>query len=184
MAAHRQKPGRSVQDVETPPDFMAAVEATFGQVCWDLAANAANAKSSYWYGPGSPSATDTLAPDVSWVSTARMMERSSLGLGPHLWLQPPYGNVAPFARKAAESTRGTGIRLSMLVPAAVDTAWWAESVHRQAVAFLLRPRIEFVGHTAGFPKGLALCVYNPPRLPSGRMPDPYHLWNWKTGAVW
>jgi hypothetical protein len=46
-----QKPGRSKQDYETPPDLIAAIEARWGKLTVDLAACADNTKCARFITP-------------------------------------------------------------------------------------------------------------------------------------
>ena len=160
----KQKRGKSVQVVGTPPELLDAVRKRFGLLSWDLAANASNAVvPDGYFGPGS------LWPD----SLAETWDR----LQGNLWLNPEYTNIKPWAKKAAEY-RGLGTVL-MLVPASVGSTWFADHVHGKALVLALRPRVTFVGHTQPFPKDLVLCVYAPhdPRIKPG-----FDLWQWRQSA--
>lgn len=126
---------------------------------FDLAANSANAQACAWYGP------DGLAPDAlacDWGVLSGV-----------LWLNPPYNDLAPWARKCSESVRenSDGDRILLLVPASVGSNWWRDYVHEKASVAFLNSRIKFVGHTGGYPKDLALCVY-------GERPG-YAVWSWR-----
>lgn len=155
-----QRPGDSEQEVGTPRPFLDAVERRFGPIRWDLAANASNTVvPDAYYGPGSRHGEDSLV--MPWA----------LNHAGVLWLNPPFGNIKPFAAQCAtEGPRGA--RVKMLVPAAVSTEWWKTYVHQQALVLFLRPRLEFVGHDHGFPKDLALVCYGPWVAPG------YHTWRW------
>lgn len=156
--APRQKPGKSRQDQGTPWPFIRAVEARFGEFAWDLAASESNAKARMWLDEEG----DSLK--VHWAS-----------LVGNLWLNPPFGNIAPFAEKCAiESARGAKIR--MLVPASVGTIWFREFVHRRAYVLFLSPRLTFLGEKDPFPKDLLLCVYE-------RGLHGYDCWRWDENAA-
>lgn len=159
----QQRPSESEQEVRTPAEFIDAVERRFGRIRFDLAANASNAIRPAFFGPGSTIGEDALA--HPWDQ-----------MGGVLWLNPPFGNIPPFAEKCAKEGP-LGARVKMLVPAAVSTNWWAKSVHGQALVLFLRPRIRFVGHKAGFPKDLALCCYGPWVAPG------YSTWRWDAPEV-
>jgi hypothetical protein len=73
--------------------------------------------------------------------------------------------------KAKESQR----QIVVLVPASVGSNWWKEHVHREAWVLFLNRRITFEGHTAGYPKDLALIVYGPDKAGCG-----YDIWDWRT----
>jgi phage N-6-adenine-methyltransferase len=148
-----QKPGRSVQEVGTPREFLDAVERRFGSLDWDLAADGSNHVTPYWFGPGSRYEQDSLT--AHWAA------------GYFSWLNPPYGNIAPWARKCAFA----GMRIAFLVPASVGSNWFAEHVDGKALVLFLRPRLTFVGHTQSYPKDLILAMY-------GEKPG-YECWRWK-----
>lgn len=153
-----QNPGASEQAVGTPPEFLRAVVRRFGPIRWDLAADSTNHVVEKWYGPGSPDGEDSLV--MPWWQLPGV-----------LFLNPPFGNIKPFAEKLAdEGPRGA--RVKMLVPAAVSTEWWAKFVHNRALVLLLRPRLKFVTHDHGFPKDLALVCAGPWMAPG------YHTWRW------
>lgn len=159
MSMPAQKPGRSVQEVETPDDLLVAVRSLIGipSFTLDLAANGNNAKASWWLGPGSAH-PDALA--VDWIH---------VGWG---WLNPPFSKIAPFLQKAAEAA-SAGSRIAALVPASVGSEWWAAHVHGHARALALRPRVTFVGHKDPYPKDLALLLYD---AAGG---TGIHPWRWK-----
>src|SRR5512133_3562881 len=94
-----QKPGRSRQDYGTPRELIAAVEARFNRLDMDLAASPSNAKAPMHYSQ----ADDSLAQD--WTC-----------LHGNLWLNPPFADLEPWARKCAESA-GEGRRIFLLTPA-------------------------------------------------------------------
>lgn len=153
----KQKPGRSVQDVGTPEEFIMAVEAKFGNLSVDLAATSRNAK----------------AP--AWISPEENSLKKKWRFGGNLWLNPPFGNIRPWVAKCDRFTRDAkapmGQRILVLVPASVGSNWFAEHAWEKARIFFIRPRLQFVGHDAGFPKDLMLMVY-------GMMPG-IELWQWK-----
>src|SRR4051812_41212663 len=71
----------SNQIVATPREFINAVEARFGAIGFDLAANADNRVVLDFFGPGSNYAEDALDDAVNW------------GLSDLQWLNPPYAYV-------------------------------------------------------------------------------------------
>lgn len=152
-----QKPGRSVQEVGTPAEFLRAVEGRFGRIAFDLAATTANHVAPYWYGPGGVY-LDALASDVEWDAPGLQ------------WLNPPYADIAPWAEKAATYV-GTGALIAMLIPAAIGTNYFRQHIHGKALVLALSPRPTFVGHTQSYPKDLILCLY-------GKAPG-FDCWRWK-----
>lgn len=139
-----QKPGASRQDYATPPEFIDAVERRFGPLVGDLAASADNAKHPSFF----TEAQDSLSqPWARWRTDGV------------LWLNPPFGSIAPWAEKCAiESSQRHGF-IVMLTPAAVGTRWFADHVRGKAFVLALEQRITFVGETTPIIKDLMLCVY-------------------------
>jgi phage N-6-adenine-methyltransferase len=155
MAEPRQKPGKSRQDYATPPEFIAAVVERFGPLAWDLAADAKNHKAPSYY----TAERDSLAQD--WTC-----------LRGTLWLNPPFGDIAPWARKCRASMPffPVGTRIVMLTPASIGSCWFAEHVHGHALVMGISPRLSFDGKNS-YPKDLALMVY-------GQTPG-FDVWRWK-----
>lgn len=138
-ANHR---GTSKQDYATPWEFVHAVEAEYGPIQVDLAADEANTKChSLWYGEREDSLRQ------------RWCRHSGL-----LWLNPPFGNIRPWAEKCAHEW-SLGANIALLVPASVDSEWFANYVHDLALVRPLRgARLCFDGRHS-FPKPLMLCLY-------------------------
>ena len=88
------------------------------------------------------------------------------------FLNPPFGNITPWAKKCAEASV-SGARILPLVPASVGANWFNEYLRPHAYVLELAPRVKFVGHAAGFPKDLVLAYFGPERLIGRRM------WRWK-----
>lgn len=134
------------QAERTGRDFLDSVEARFGRITCDLAAeNASVAVASKFIGPEE----DSLK--VPWPTKGV------------LWLNPPFKRILPWAQKCAEWTRTAqpGSRLLFLVPSSVDAVWWNKHVRGTARTLSLRPRLTFRGHTNPFPKPMSLNVYDP-----------------------
>lgn len=150
-----QKPGTSEQTVCTPRVFIDAVAKRFGRIAFDLAATKENSVvgPEDFFGPGSCLANDALTAD--WAQLDGNHE------GEICWLNPPYGLIKGngFARKVQREALH-GIRVVMLIPAAVATNWFAEEVFGHALVIPIRPRITFIGHKDPYPKDLMLCCYN------------------------
>jgi len=163
----RQKPGRSKQDYATPADFIEAVVGRFGPIAFDLSAHAENTKAEAYYGPGSLLAEDSLTQD--WTL-----------LEGNLWLNPEFGDIAPWAAKCAASWAAVeafagrrnrhNFRILLLTPASVGSNWFADHVHRKAHIIGLSPRMSFDG-VAPYPKDLMLSCYGEP--------PGFDTWRWK-----
>jgi phage N-6-adenine-methyltransferase len=162
-----QKPGKSKQDYGTPPEFVTAVRhllrdaPTDPPITWacDLAASAANTVCPTFY-------------DEAYNSLQRPDDWRFNGW---CWLNPPFANLRPWVEKARREAV-LGARLAMLVPASVGANWWHDAVHHHCHVLCLRPRLQFVGTPAPYPKDLALLLYNV----QWASPYKYWTWNWKT----
>lgn len=149
--------GKSDQNVGTPPEFKAAVEKRFGLIDIDLAATKETALSrhewdkneAFYFGPDQYSS--------GWGSDALVIDWRTLW-EPVRWLNPPFANIGPWAKKCAECRELRAWTL-LLVPYSAGTKWWNDSVRRKAMVFALFPRFAFVGHNQTYPKDLALCAY-------------------------
>jgi DNA (cytosine-5)-methyltransferase 1 len=156
----------SKQDWRTPPEFIAAVEHRFGPIMIDLAASD---------GDECKPLVAHITPDEDSLAMSWPTARHNAGV---YWLNPPFSEIAPWAKKCAAwcEVAAPGVVLAFLVPASVDAEWWQESVRGRAIVFALKSRIRFIGAKDGYPKPLALCVFDP-RYP--RTPSSVHLWDWK-----
>lgn len=162
-----QKPHRSEQIVETPWELIDAVEKRFKRLSFDLAAGRSNVKVRH------PDRGKTIRQsyfDASQDSLTQAWYR----LKGNLWLNPPFGDIAPWAEKCAATGLGNhGIHIFFLIPASVGSNWWALHVDKKADVYFLSPRVTFVGHSSCYPKDLALCHYH--RGTKGL----YECWRWK-----
>ena len=147
----------SKQDYGTPPEFLAAVRRFLGisEFALDVCADVANHASDRWYDEEADGLTQPWALPPGWN-----------------WLNPPFNSAGVWARRAALLKR-EGIKVAMLVPAAIDTIWWRDWVHDRALVIPVS-RMAFVGAKDVFPKPLALCLYSPIEPP-----DYKPLWRWK-----
>lgn len=159
----RQRPGKSTQDVQTPPEFLRAVRHRLGiqRFSFDVAASWGNQVADRFYTAGD----DALASSKSWRGEGHGWA----------WCNPPYADIAPWVRKAYEESR-RGARIAMLIPAGVGANWWREWVHGKAYALLLNGRLTFVGHKTPYPKDCALLLYGPDVAPG------YDVWTWVAHA--
>lgn len=153
-----QKPGRSEQVVQTPPELILAIIESFGPIAIDLAANDNNRCAHQYIGPE----TDSLAQATSWLTYP----------GDLAWLNPPYAKLLPWAKKCVEQS-SWGARILMLAPASVGSNWFNDYVRPFAYVLELNPRVTFVGHKGPYPKDLILAYFCPQRF-VGREP-----WNWR-----
>jgi len=156
-----QKPGRSRQDYQTPPEFLDAVKKRLfiSNFSWDLAASAEN------------SVTDGGYYDEEQNSLLQPWEDLPYQDG-WLWLNPPFAILTPWVTKARLAAL-KGAQIAMLVPAAVGANWWRDWVHDKAHVLFLNGRITFVGADDPYPKDCALLLYTPFCFGG------YECWNWK-----
>jgi len=148
--------GRSRQAVRTPPEFLAAVEAKFGRLTFDLAATEKNAVCKRFF---------TKRQDA-------LTRRWPVGLN---WLNPPFDNIAPWVAKCAEESRRPGVQILVLVPASIGSNWYRDHVEGKAAVIPVgNPRLKFVGHPDGFPKDLMLICYG-----LGQKRSVLPQWQWK-----
>lgn len=155
-----QRPGRSTQEVRTPRVLLRAVRALLGIDAFtvDLAATRENTVARNFY------------------SKQANALRHPWHLGGWNWLNPEFGTIAPWVRKAHEE-QALGAKTIVLVPAAVGANWWRDWVHGKAQVLLLNGRITFVGHAQPYPKDCALLVYAADWAPG------YRIWSWMAPNV-
>lgn len=151
----------SKQTYATPPEFIAAVERRFGPICFDLAADATNAKHARWYGPGGE-AEDSF--QQRWHPLRGL-----------LFLNPPFGGIAPWARKCAVES-ASGAKIALLVPASVGSVWFRDHVAPHADTYLLNGRISFDG-VGLYPRDCMLALYR------GSTPS-IGMWDWKRDTIY
>jgi len=159
MAGAAYHRGESRTDYSTPPDFIRAVQARFGRIVWDLAAEDKNAKCEHF-----------LSPDIDSLSVD--WNELPVDQGEIAWLNPPYSSITPWAKKCAESQ----IPIAFLVPASVDSEWFYNHVFCKAVVMPLRGgRLIFGGEKHAYPKALMLCGYR--LIPD--VQDAFCPWRWR-----
>lgn len=159
-----QKPGKSKQDYSTPDDFMRALMRKFGVPTIDLAATHDNTRCARYISPIEDS------PMQDWDKLARASHDRLA------FLNPPFGNIRPWAKKCAEASL---LEILFLVPASVGSNWWAEHVDEcvqdeTAMVYFLRPRLSFDGKNP-YPKDCALVHYN-----ASVNAERYGCWDWKS----
>lgn len=153
MSPPRDHRGLSRQDYCTPAVFLDAVRARFGRLDWDLASTSTNAVAPLRL-------DDSLNQDWGRIHG-------------NLWLNPPFGDIAPWARKCAATPCGPDRRILLLTPASVGAKWF-DHVWGHAKVFALRGRLSFDGKTP-FPKDCMLSVY-------GVAPVGFEIWDWRLPA--
>lgn len=164
MTMPKQKPHRSFQSYQTPPELLAAIKK---RLCInyfdiDLAATRENAVCPYYY--SLEEGRDSLG-DNSWQAPDE---------NGWAWCNPPYSDIRPWVAKAyAESEQGA--QIVMLVPASVGANWWRDYVDGKAFISFLNDRITFVGCDNVYPKDCALLFYTPWGFTG------HEIWSWQSG---
>lgn len=155
-------------DIWTPQIFRNAVIQKFGQPVWDLAARAQNKFGPHCF----TEYDDSLVRD--WHSLDGL-----------LWLNCPYSNITPWARKCAEESI-QGAEILLLVPGSIGARWywnWVEphaqvySVGRMVFDNCLNKQGELV--TTAYPKDLLLCHYKQPSYRPAGWPQRMRRWRWE-----
>src|SRR6267142_4248606 len=109
MSGPRVSSGKdSEQVVGTPWEFIHAIEKRWGKIEWDLAATEDNAKAKYWLNEK----------QNSLVQPWHMLTDHTLT--GNLWLNPPFSDISPWARKCSEESE-KGAKIFFLVPASIDS---------------------------------------------------------------
>jgi len=164
-ASHKSGPSinrfRSKQDYTTPEIFRQAIVDRFGAPYCDLAATEETKFGIHFIGEWE----DSLTSNWSLYSPTDISFLPDL-----LWANPPFSDIAPWAKKCAIHAEH-GCRILLLVPASVDSNWWCDYVHGKAWVEFLSPRISFDGKNP-FPKPCALVCYNVAGIG-------YGTWRWK-----
>jgi phage N-6-adenine-methyltransferase len=152
-AAHNR--GNSRQDYETPLSLIRAVESRFGSLSVDLAARPDNAK-----------APQFITPEQDSLKTEWPTDRLC-------WLNPPFSNIAPWAKKCRE-TADKGGRIAFLVPASVGANWYRDFIHKKDLILFLNGRVDFIAGE-GYPKDCLIAMFG--------YPQDFDVWTWKTAVT-
>lgn len=144
---------QSKQDYGTPKIFIEAVEKRFGKLSWDLAADKTNHKAACWL-------DDAFGSD--WYHLSGI-----------LWLNPPFNDITPWARKCAEEAK-LGANILLLTPASIGSNWFRDYVWGKAKVLALCGRLTFEPETQPYPKDCILSIYNPRE----GLDRPFEIWDW------
>jgi len=151
-------------EYRTPDDFLGAVRARFGALAFDLAASKRSAITPKFYS-----------------MTQDSLRQHWPDLKGKLWLNPPYGNIAPWAGKAAISAQ-QGAEILMLVPASVGANWYRDFGRVAADTYALCGRLTFKGETTPYPKDCMLLHFHQD-VAMGNRPAKFFVWSWREGKV-
>lgn len=166
MSEPKQQPGRSRQDYGTPPELLAAVKSRLQirDFDCDLAATKANAVTDRYL-----TVMDDALSGLVWLRSRALTKGWN-------WLNPPFADIGPWVAKALQQQLCVGARTVVLIPAAVGSNWWRDSVHERCKVLFLNGRVTFVGCDDPYPKDCALLLYD------GRSFG-YDVWSWRQTAV-
>lgn len=159
-------------DIWTPWNFANAIVEKFGPIAWDLAATIESCKS----GTGHYITAEQDSLTVDWHKLD-----CGICVNKLLYLNPPYSNITPWARKCAEESK-LGAEILLLVPASVGANWfwdWVEpfatvySVGRMAFDNCFDKQGKPV--TTAYPKDLILAHYSATKPRGSNL----QRWRWK-----
>lgn len=152
--------GKSSGDIHTPWSFIRAIEAAFSPVKVDLAASGPQSAKAEVYIPPS---VDSLIQDWDYDYYHKYCRERDL-----MYLNPPYSNITPWARKCAETyEHNEHVEIMLLVPASVGANWFWDWVWSYATVYSVG-RLVFdncfdrkTGERVStvYPKDLILCHY-------------------------
>lgn len=145
--------GASKQDYETPDDFIHAAVNRFGKIDFDLAASKLNTRGLGYF----TEFDNALSQD--WDKFRG-----------NLWLNPPFYNITPWAKKCSEY-QGDG-QILFLVPASVGSNWFRDFVFQKSKIYFLNDRLKFKGCKDSYPKDCLLAVF-------GSLERQIEIWKWK-----
>jgi phage N-6-adenine-methyltransferase len=137
---------KSAQDLGTPREFLDTVEARFGIIKTDLAAHAGNHVCARYFGPGSAIGENSLEQDWSRLTG-------------NAWLNPEFEHIPLWAEKIARECKHRQAWSFFLVPASVDSNWFQQIALPNSHVLELTDRIQFVGSSDPYPKGLILACF-------------------------
>lgn len=147
-----QRRGESNQVVGTPPEFLLAVTDTFGPLWCDLAALSTNKVAERYFGPDHA------------LEECRDSLLAPWPIGANCWLNPPFEQIGPWARKCAAHVHDREIaprfrtHIFMLTPASVGANWYRDYVRPYADVYSVG-RMKFVGSVDPYPKDLILSHF-------------------------
>lgn len=140
----------SRQDLRTPPEFLAALRARFGELQFDASCTAEDAVAPLGY---------------TWPEYDALQRDWAEELaGLTVYCNPRFRDAGKFAERCADSQRKTcnapPPRVLLLVPMS-DAEWYWDHVDGRALVLVPKPRIRFVGEPTGINRPLTLCCYGP-----------------------
>lgn len=136
----------------SPLDFLQKVNSIF-PIGFDLAADASN--NAPFRLDGSTGDFFSASDDALKGNWPRTYNNKSDQMWS--WLNPPYGNIAPWARKCAAEA-ALGARVLLLVPQGTQK-WAMDHCQGNALELRIDGRLTFEGQSGSYPKDLTLWVF-------------------------
>ena len=153
MTDKSNTPAEHKDSWRTPPELFSALNAEFS-FNLDAAASQDNALCRHFI----TEEQNTLETSWNWVRP---------DIPGYVWLNPPYSNVGPFVKKAAEENHKYGIGCVMLLNADTSVGWFREAISTaHEVRFITSGRLAFLSAETGKPvsgnnKGQMLIIWHP-----------------------
>ena len=143
---HKSNTPEEVKDLyQTPPELYNTLNSEFNFIL-DVAATKDNTLAPLYY----DESLDALS--RSWGNTV-------------CWCNPPYSNIMPWVKKAAEESR-CNATVVMLVPSDTSVKWFKEAWSTATEMRFISGRISFISSVTGLPvkgnnKGSVLIIWRP-----------------------
>jgi len=75
------------------------------------------------------------------------------------WLNPPFGKVKLWVKKAYEESRKDGVIIVMLIFSKTNTNWWHDYVMKAKEVRLIKGRPKFKGNDHGLPFPISIVIF-------------------------
>lgn len=158
----KQQPQTSKQNYRTPLCLLNPIKTLLGIEAFkhDFAADRLNAKARTYFDEQHDA-----------LKTRHWQDFVIGGWG---WLNPPYKDITPWARRCRE-TQDAGGSIAFLVPASVGANWYRDYIHRKSFVLALNGRIPFIPEkpTWLYPKDCMLVLFSPQFDPD------FDVWTWR-----
>jgi len=82
------------------------------------------------------------------------------------WMNPPYGQVGKWVKKAFNEFQKGGTTIVALIPARTNTIWWHDYCMGASAIHFIKGRVKFSDAKHGLPQPLAIVIFD--RMAIGR----------------